>query len=382
MSKLIYLDNAATTQVDPRVLESMLPYFLEKFGNASSVYQLGQESRKAEEKSKKIIAKAIGALPEEIIFTSGGTESNNFALKAIAFANIKKGNHIITTEIEHSCIINTCKWLKGQGFEITYLKVNNQGLIDLEELKKAIKKSTILVSILHGHNEIGVIQPLALIAKTIKSQAYFHTDACQSFTKAELNVNKFNLDLISLNAHKLYGPKGIGALYIRKGVNIEPFHHGGGHQSGLRAGTENISGIVGFGKAVELATEGNDIEHMENIKQRFLEKIKQIPQIKINNPSKGGLPHIISVSFEGIEGEALTGYLDMEGICVSTGSACSSKKLEPSRSLIAIGLSPERANGTVRFSFSRFNTKQEIDIAIEAIKKSVRKLREISPFYS
>ncbi len=387
MEKTVYLDSAASTKIAPQAQEAMVLYSAEKYGNASSVHVLGEEARKAEQQAKQIIARTIGADPQEIIFTSGGTESNNFALKAIAFANKDKGNHIITTKIEHSCIINACKWLEKQGFEVTYLPTDKQGNVSLKDLEKSIKPTTILVSIIHGHNEIGTIQPVEAIGKIIEKQklktgshAYFHTDACQSFTKTELDVQKFKLDLASLNAHKLHGPKGAGALYIKKGTNIEPLHHGGEQQQGLRAGTENIPGIAGFAKAVEVASSKEHIEYMQTLKKLFLQKIKEIPKIKINSPETGGLPHIINVSFQGIEGEALVGYLGMEGVCASTGSACSSQKLEPSSSLLSIGLSPEEANGAVRFSLSRLNTKEEIDLAVEAVKKSVKKLREISPF--
>jgi len=379
---LIYLDNAATTKVDPLVLRAMLPFFEEDYGNASSPHQMGERVREAEERAREIIAKSISAKPDEIIFTSGGTESNNFAIKSIAFANKEKGNHIITTQIEHKSVLNSCKWLEGQGFSVTYLGVDEDGFVNAEDLEKAIKPETILVSIIHGHNEIGTIQNLQLLGEICKKHnVYFHTDACQGYTKTKIDVREQAVDLITLNAHKIHGPKGIGVLYIREGTKVEPWQHGGGHEKGLRSGTDNLPGIVGFAKAAEIGLDGKHIEKIYKLKNKLVQGISKIPRTRINGPrDDNGLCHIVSATFFGIEGEAIVGSLDLEGICAATGSACSSRTLEPSRSLLAIGLSPQEANGTVRFSLSRFNTEEEIDSVLVALSKIVEKLRKISPF--
>jgi cysteine desulfurase len=383
MPKEIYLDNAATTKIDPKVLEAMKPYFERYYGNASSLHFLGMRSREAIEKSRKIIAKALGAKPEEIVFTSGGTESNNFAIKGVAFANKNKGNHIITTRIEHKCVLEACHWLEKQGFEITYLGVTREGFVRPQDLEKAIKKETILVSIIHGQNEIGTIQDLETLGKICQKRGViFHTDACQSFGKTHLNVRTQPIDLITLNAHKLHGPKGVGALYIRKGTKISVWQHGGGQEMGWRSGTENVHGIVGFAKAAEIAQSKRHIEEMRKLKKRLTEGLLKIEKIKINGPmDKGSLPNIVNATFLGVEGEALGGYLNLKGIYTSTGSACSSKTLEPSYVLMAIGLSPKEANGSLRFSLSRFTTKEEIDYLLKVLPKIVKKLRRISPFF-
>lgn len=375
--KQIYLDNAATTQIDKKVLSAMKPFLTEKYANASSVHIFGQEAKRALEQARDTIAKSINASPDEIIFCSGGTEANNFALKGLFFNNNKK--HIITTKIEHDCILNTCKWLEQQGARITYLNVDKQGFINPEDLKKAITPNTLVVSVIHANNEIGTIQNLEAIGKICREKdIYFHTDACQSYTKVPINVKKQNIDLASLNAHKIHGPKGVGALYIRKNIKITPLLHGGGHEQGRRSGTENIPGIVGFAKAVKLAKRKN-IKHMEKLRDKLIEGILKIPNTKLNGPKKNRLCNNINISFQNIEGEAIGGYLDSYGIPGSTGSACSSHSLEPSHVLKAIGLSELEANSSMRLSLSKYTTKEEIDKVLQTLPKIVKKLRKISP---
>ena len=377
----VYLDNAATTKVDDEVVEAMKPYFDEKYGNASSLHSYGQEAKKAVEDSREIIAKKLNADPKEIIFTSGGTESNNFAIKEIAFVNRDKGNHIITTKVEHDCILNSCKLLEKLGFEVTYLDVDEYGFVKLDELKKAIRKDTILVSIIHGNNEIGTINDLEAIGKICKeNKVYFHTDACQSFTKIPIDVKKTNIDLITINAHKIHGPKGVGALFIKKGTRTDAFQHGGGQEFNLRSGTENIPGIVGFAKSVEIA---EDHEKIARLRDSLIEKIeKEIPEVKFNGSRKKRLQNNVNFIFKYIEGEALLIKLDDKGIMASTGSACSSKSLEASHVLLAIGLPPSIAHGSIRFSLSRYNTKEEIEYTIKNLKEIVAELRSISPLWS
>jgi len=381
--KQIYLDNAATTKVDKKVIEAMLPYFYEKYGNASSQHLVGQEAKRALEESRHIIAKSIGARDDEIIFTSGGTESNNLVLKGLFFINKAKGkNHIITTRIEHDCIMNSCKWLelKEHGAKVTYLDVDKKGFIDLEDLKKAITPETFLVSIIHGNNEIGTIQDIEEIGRICREkEVYFHIDACQSYTKTEINVKKQNLDFVTLNAHKIHGPKGVGALYIRKGVKIETLVHGGGHEKNLRSGTENIPGIIGFAKAVKIA-KGKYIVGMVKLRDKLIEGILKIENTKLNGPAgEKRLCNNINICFNNIEGEAIGGYLDAYGISSSTGSACSSHTLESSHVLRAIGLSSLEANTSLRLSLSKFNTNEEIDYVLEVLNKVVGKLRRMSP---
>lgn len=375
----IYLDNAATTKVDEEVLKTMLPYFNEKFGNASSTHFKGQEAKAALEKSRKIIANSIGARSHEIIFTSGGTESNNFAIKGLFFANYPQKNHIITTKIEHDCVLNTCKWLETQGAKVTYLNVDSEGFVNLKELEEVITDKTILVSVIHGNNEIGTIQNLEEIGKMCrKNRILLHTDACQSFTKTFLNVKKQNLDLVTLNAHKIHGPKGVGALYIREGINIVPLSHGGGHERKLRSGTENIPGIVGFARAIEVANR-KDIEKMTKLRNKIIDNVLKIPNTKLNGAKEKRLCNNINISFSNIEGEAIGGYLENEGICTSTGSACSSHSLETSHVLKAIGLTPVQANSSLRITISKYTTEEEVDYFLEILPKIVEKLRRISP---
>lgn len=382
--KKIYLDNAATTPLDKRVVEAILPFYTEKFGNASSLHEKGREAHHALEDARKTIAKSINAQADEIIFTSGGTESNNFVLKGLAFLQEKNHtgkNHVITTKIEHPCILQSCKFLESKGFKVTYLNVDNEGFINPEELKSSITDKTFLVSVIHGNNEIGTIQNIAEIGKLCKENSVlFHTDACQSYTKTELNVKKQHLDLVTLNAHKIHGPKGVGVLYIKKGINILPLLDGGGQENKLRAGTENIPGIVGFAAAVKLADKKH-IQHMTKIRDKFIEAILKIPNTRLNG-AKGEkrLCNNTNFSFLGIEGEALGSILDAKGISTSTGSACSSLSLKPSHVLTALDLNDLETHGSLRITFSRFTTEEEIDYTIKEIESAVTKLRKISMF--
>lgn len=379
-TKEIYLDNGASTKVDPQVLKVMMPYFNEKYGNASSSHALGQESKNALENARKTIADSINAKPNEIIFTSGGTESDNLAIKGIALAN-KTKNHIITTKIEHKAILNACKWLEIQGFDITYLSVDNEGFIDSKKLEDAITDKTILVSVIHGNSEIGAIQNLEKLGNVCKKHnVYFHIDACQSYTKTEIDVEKQHLDLVTMSSHKIHGPKGVGALYVREGINISPLLHGGDHEFKLRAGTENMHGIVGFAEAVKLADK-KYIRYITTLRDKLIEGVLKIPYVKINGPKNARLCNNANFYFKGIEGEAIVGYLDQENIYCSTGSACSEKTLDPSHILKAIGLSNEEANGSIRLTLSRFNTKEEIDYVLKVLPGIVKKLRAMSPLW-
>ncbi len=380
--KKIYLDNAATTKVDDEVLKVMIPYFNEKYGNASSVHFFGQEAKQGLEKSRKIIAKSIGAKTNEIIFTSGGTEANNLALKGLFFWNKENNtgkNHIITTKIEHDCVLNSCKWLEKQGAEITYLNVDSEGFIDLKELENSITEKTIVISVIHGNNEIGTIQDLEAIGKICKEKnVLLHTDACQSYTKTFLNVKKQNLDLVTLNGGKIHGPKGVGALYIREGIKIVPLFHGGGQEKSLRSATENVSGIVGFAKAVKIANK-KEIEKMNQLRDKIIEGILKIPNTNLNGSKENRLCNNINVTFNNIEGESIGGYLENKGICTSTGSACASHSLETSHVLKSLGLSPLQANSSIRISISRYTTEEEVNYLLSVLPKIVNKLRRMSP---
>ena len=378
----IYLDNASTTKIDPAVVKAMMPYLEEKYGNASSQHLIGQEAKRAIEESRTIIAKAIGAKYNEIIFTGSGTASNNLLLKGLFFHNKDSGkNHIITTKIEHDCILNACKWLETQGAKVTYLNVNNQGFINLKELKNAITPNTLVVSIIHANNEIGTIQDLEAIGEICKEkQVYFHTDACQSFTKVPIDIKQQNLDFVTLNAHKIHGSKGIGALYVSKELQnkITPLLHGGGHEFNLRSSTENIPGIVGFAKAVKIAKNSN-IRYQTKLRDKLIKEVLEIPNTNLNGPQENRLCNNINISFNNIEGEAIGGFLDSYGISSSTGSACSSHTLEPSHVLKAIHIPEGIINTSIRLSVSKFTTQKEIDYTIETLKKVVDKLRKISP---
>jgi cysteine desulfurase len=380
----VYLDNAATTEVDKSAIKAMLPYFNEKYGNASSQHLKGQEARMGLEESRESIARSIGAGPDEIIFTSGGTEGNNLVLKGLFFMEKEqngKRNHIITTKIEHDCILNACRWLEKKGARVTYLDVDKEGFVNPETLKEAITPETLVVSIIHGNNEIGTIQDLEALGKVCREKGvYFHTDACQSYTKTRLNVRSQNLDFVTLNSHKIHGPKGVGALYIKKGIKITPLMHGGGHEFNIRSGTENVSGIVGFAKAVQLANKGKHVRYMSKLRDKLIDAILKIPNTRLNGPEgEKRLCNNINVSFNDIEGESIGAYLDAYGVCSSTGSACSSHSLESSHVLKALGLNDFEMNSAIRLSLSRFNTEKEINYAIETLNKIVTKLRKISP---
>lgn len=380
MTKEIYFDNAATTKVDDAVVKEMLPYFTENFGNASSQHDVGIKAREVLERSRKTIAKSIKANTGEIIFTSGGTESNNLALKGLFFSNYPKKNHIITTKIEHDSILQTCKWLESQGARVTYLNVDKEGFVSLEDIKKSIDDKTFLVSIIHGNNEIGTLQDIEKIGKICKEKnVLFHTDACQSFIKVPIDVKKQNVDLITLNSHKIYGPKGVGALYIREGIKIVPLLHGGGHENKIRSGTENISGIVGFAKAVDISND-KDVKKMEKLREKLIEGLLKIENVSLNG-SRGEkrLCNNVNVSFNNIEGEAIGGYLENEKIYTSTGSACMSHSLETSHVLKALGLTPLQSNSSLRISLSKYTTEEEVDYFLSKIQGIVKKLRRFSP---
>jgi len=377
--KKIYLDNASTTRTDEKVVRKMIPYFIEKYGNPSSKHLVGQEAKRTLEEARHIIAKSINAKDNEIIFTSGGTEGNNFVLKGLFFSNKEnKKNHIITTKIEHNSILKTCKWLEKQGAEVTYLDVDKNGFIDLNELKNSITENTFLVSIIHGNNEIGVIQDIENIGEICKEKnIFFHIDACQSYLKTNIDVKKQNLDFVTLNSHKIYGPKGVGALYI-KNKNITPLFHGGGHEQRLRSGTENLPGIVGFAEAVKLSSE-KDIKKMQKLRDYTIKEILKIPNTFLNGTKEKRLCNNINICFRNIEGESIGGYLESYGICISTGSACSSHTLEASHVLKAIGLSPLESNSSIRISLSKYNNLEEINKFLDVLNKIVVKLRKISP---
>jgi len=380
-----YLDYAATTPVDPRVLKAMLPYFTEKFGNSISLHSFGQEAKKALEKNRLIMAKALNAKDKnEIIFTSSATESNNLAIKGIAFANQNKGKHIIISSIEHSCVLNSAQWLEKQGFKVTKVKVDKYGLIDPKEIEKAIRKDTILVSIIHANNEIGTIEPIEEIGKICeKKKVYFHTDAVQSFAKVPIDVQKMKIDLLTASSHKLYGPKGAALLYIKKGTKIEPLIHGGGHEFGLRSSTVNIPAIVGFGKAVEICEKEMKKESKRQIKLRdklINGVLKKIPDSYLNGHPKKRLPNNTNFWFAYVEGESIIMDLNSYGIAASTGSACSSEKLEPSHVLLACGLRPEQAHGSLRLTMGRWTKEQDINYLLKILPKTIKKLRELSPY--
>lgn len=385
MTKLVYMDNAATTPVKEEVLNAMIPYFTQKYGNASSIYKLGREAKAALDESREKIAKVLNAKSKEIFFTSGGSEADNWAIKGIAFANKDKGNHIITTKIEHHAVLHTCEYLQKNGFDITYLDVDEYGVIDLEQLKNSITDKTILISIMFANNEIGTIQPIKEIGQIAREKkVYFHTDAVQAIGNVEIDVDELNIDLLSLSAHKLYGPKGVGALYVRQGVKIHQYMHGGAQEKNRRAGTENIAGIVGLATAVELAHR-NIEEHNETLtklRNKLINDIlKNIKYARLNGHPERRLPGNVNISFEFIEGEALLLSLDMVGIEGSSGSACTSGSLDPSHVLLAIGLPHEIAHGSLRLTLGDFNKEEEIDYVVENLVKIVERLRQMSPLY-
>ncbi len=383
--RTVYLDHSATTYVKPEVFEAMKPYFSEHFGNASSIYSLGRDSKKAVEESREKVAKAIGAEPKEIYFTGSGSEADNWALKGIAAAYKKKGNHIITSAIEHPAIMSSCKYLEGEGFEITYLPVDSDGLVSPEQVRDAIKENTILISIMFANNEIGTIQPIKEIGAIAKEKGVlFHTDAVQAVGNVKIDVKDLNIDLLSLSGHKFYGPKGIGALYLKKGVKISSFIHGGQQERGKRASTENVPAIIGLGKAIELASEKLDEYNKKliELREKTIEGLfAKVPYIRLNGHRHNRLPGNVNISFEFIEGESLLLMLDMKGIYGSSGSACSSGSLDPSHVLLAIGLPHEIAHGSLRLTFGDENTQEDVDYILEVIPQMVTKLRDMSPLW-
>jgi cysteine desulfurase len=383
--RIIYMDHSATTYVHPAVVEAMAPYHTQYFGNPSSIYSFSKHSKSAIDAARVQVAHALGAEPDEIYFTSGGSESDNWAIKGIASANVKKGNHIITTKIEHHAVIHTCEFLEKNGFTVTYLPVDQYGLVDPADLEKAITDKTILVSIMYANNEIGTIEPIAeLGAIARKHKVPFHTDAVQAIGHVNIDVKSQNIDLLSLSAHKFYGPKGVGVLYIRKGTKIDNLIHGGGQERRRRAGTENIAGIVGLGKAISLATADIDGHNRKigALRDRLLKGIMAtIPHAHLNGHPEKRLPGNINISFEFIEGESMLLWLDDEGICASTGSACTSGSLEPSHVLLATGLPVEISHGSLRLTLGDVNTDADVDFVLEVLPKVVQKLRDMSPLY-
>lgn len=379
----IYLDYAATTPTHPEVVKAMLPYFSDTFGNPSSIYHLGQESRDAIEKSRNTVASLIAARSDEIVFTGSGTEADNSALKGVALANRDKGNHIIISTIEHHAVLESCSFLEKQGFPVTYLQVDKYGLVDPDDVKKAITDKTILISVMHANNEIGTIEPIAEIGKIAREAGvYFHTDAVQTTGHIPIDVNKLNVDMLSISAHKFYGPKGVGALYVRKGTKMTSFMHGGHQEKGRRASTENVPGIVGLGKAAEIAQQQKDTEatRITALRDRLVEGISsKIEDTYLNGHPVKRLPNNVNIIADYVEGEAMLLLLDQKGVCVSTGSACSSSDLGPSHVLVALGLSPYQAHGSLRFTLGKWTTEEDIDYVLEVFPTIVARLRAMSP---
>ncbi|MFA5310206.1 MAG: cysteine desulfurase NifS [Candidatus Paceibacterota bacterium] len=383
MKKQIYLDYAATTPVDPRVVKAMTPYFTGKFGNPASLHSFGNEAREALENSREIIAKAMKAESKEIIFTSSATESNNMAIKGIAFANKDKGKHILISSIEHDCILNSAEWLKKQGFDVEKLPVDKYGTVDPKEVERRIRKDTILVSVMHSNNEVGTIEPIAEIGKVCQEKnVYFHTDAAQSFGKVPIDVRKLNVDLLTASSQKMYGPKGIACLFIKKGTKIDPLLHGGGQEFGKRSSTSNVALAVGFAKAVEicLSEMSKEGKRLIKLRDKIIKRVlKEIPDSYLNGDPKKRLPNNVNVRFSFVEGESILFQLDSLGIAVSTASACSSPKLEPSHVLMAMGLKHEEAHGSLRVSMGRWTTEKDIDYLLKVLPGIISKLRRISP---
>ena len=385
MKQIIYLDNAATTKTAPEVVEAMLPYFSEHYGNPSSIYSLGTESKKAVSGVRESIAKSLGAATNEIYFTAGGSEADNWAIKATAEAYAQKGKHIITSAIEHHAVLHTCEYLEKRGFEVTYVGVDENGILKLDELEKAIRPDTILISVMFANNEIGTIQPIKEIGRIAKEHGVlFHTDAVQAYGQLPINVDEYQIDMLSASAHKLNGPKGIGFLYIRKGLKTRSFIHGGAQERSRRAGTENVPGIVGLGAASERAFARMEEKTKKEIELRdyLIRRIEEeVPYCRLNGDRTRRLPNNVNFSFRFVEGESLLIMLDMRGICASSGSACTSGSLDPSHVLLAIGLPHEIAHGSLRLTLSEENTKEELDTTVEAIKEIVARLRDMSPLY-
>ncbi|HHV09123.1 MAG TPA: cysteine desulfurase NifS [Clostridiales bacterium] len=385
MEKKIYLDNAATTKTRPEVVEAMLPYFTDLFGNPSSVYEYAAQNKKAIDEARAMVAKVIGAGPSEVYFTASGTEADNWAIKATLEAYGDKGNHIITSKIEHHAILHTCEYLAKHGYEVTYVDVDENGILKLDQLEKAIRPTTVLISVMFANNEIGTIQPIKEIGELAKKHnILFHTDAVQAYGQVPIDVKDLNIDMLSASAHKLNGPKGIGLLYIRKGVKIRSFIHGGAQERQRRAGTENVPGIVGFGKAAEiaLATMKERAEKETKLRELLMKRVlAEVPFVRVNGDKVRRLPNNINFSFQFIEGESLLIMLDMKNICASSGSACTSGSLDPSHVLLAIGLPHEIAHGSLRLTLSEENTEEEINYTVDQIKEIVDKLRQMSPLY-
>jgi cysteine desulfurase len=381
--KRIYLDHAATTPTNPEVVKAMLPYFTDLFGNPSSIYSYGQEAKGVVEEARTKVAELVGARSEEIVFTSGGTEADNYALKGVAYANEHKGNHIITTPIEHHAVTEACKFLEKRGFRITCLPVDRYGLVDPQDVKRAITDKTILISVMHASNEVGTIEPVDEIGKIAREAGvYLHSDAVQTVGHIPVNVDELNVDLLAISAHKLYGPKGVGALYVRKGTRLTSLIHGGGQEKKRRAGTENVPAIVGLGKAVELARHdlGEEARRLSYLRDKLVKGLgERIDHIHLNGHPSQRLPNNVNVSVDFAEGESMVLNLDLEGICVSTGSACSSASLEPSHALLALGLSPEQAHGSLRFSLGRENNEADVERVLEVLPGIVARLRAMSP---
>lgn len=381
----IYLDHAATTPVKPEVLDAMMPYFTQNFGNPSSIYQVAQINKKAIDDAREKIAKYLGANTNEIFFTNGGTEADNWAIKGIVEANKSKGNHIITSKVEHHAVLHTCEYLEKQGYEVTYLNVDEKGSINIEELKAAIKDTTILISIMYANNEIGTIMPIKEIGQVAKEHGIaFHTDAVQAIGQVKIDVKEENIDALSLSAHKIYGPKGIGALYIRRGLKIGTLIHGGAQERGRRAGTENVPGIVGLAKAMELAytdfEEKN--ERIKTLRDKLIKGVlESVPYSKLNGDAVNRLVNNVNIGFEFVEGESLLLLLDMHGVAASSGSACTSGSLDPSHVLLALGLPHEKAHGSLRLTLGESTTEEEIDYVLEKLPAVVGRMREMSPLY-
>ena len=385
MKQIIYLDNAATTKTAPEVVEAMLPYFSEHYGNPSSIYSLGTESKKVVSEVRESIAKSLGAANNEIYFTAGGSEADNWAIKATAEAYAQKGKHIITSAIEHHAVLHTCEYLEKRGYEVTYVGVDENGILKLDELERAIRPDTVLISVMFANNEIGTIQPIKEIGRIAKEHGVlFHTDAVQAYGQLPINVDEYQIDMLSASAHKLNGPKGIGFLYIRKGLKTRSFIHGGAQERSRRAGTENVPGIVGFGAASARAMARMEEKTKKEIELRdyLIRRIEEeIPYCRLNGDRERRLPNNVNFSFQFVEGESLLIMLDMRGICASSGSACTSGSLDPSHVLLAIGLPHEIAHGSLRLTLSEENTKEELDTTVEAIKEIVARLRDMSPLY-
>ncbi len=382
----VYLDNNATTRMREEVLDAMLPYYKDIYGNASSVHGFGRPARMAVDDARVEVARLLGAASaEEIIFTGSGTEADNFAVKGVAHALRSKGNHIITSSIEHQAVLNVCKFLEKEGYKVTYLKVDKDGIVDLDELKMSITDKTILISIMYANNEVGTIEPVEEIGKIAKEKGIcFHTDAVQAMGKVLFDVKKLNVDLLSMSAHKIYGPKGVGALYMKKGTKITQLIHGGHHEMGKRAGTENVAGIVGFGKAAQFAGKElpAEIKKLKDLRDYLYKGLtSKIEHVRLNGHPEKRLPNTLNVGFKYLEGESIVLSLDMEGIAVSTGSACTSGSLEPSHVLTAMGVDPAETQGSIRFSLGKDNTKEDMDYVLEALPPIIKRLRDMSPLY-